>query len=335
MAEGHVPSEWKSARVIPLLKSGEPDNMENYRPISILPLTSKIMEKAVLYSFLTNNQLLNPYEFGFRKGHSTETVVIGLTDTIRWNMDHARLTGAVLIDLSKAFNTVDHSKLLSKPCVYMAITETERLWFTNYNADRRQLVQYRNVSSDYSVILSGAPQGSILGIVSRCIVLMYADDTVLYFASNSVSEIENVLNCDLHLLQMWLLDNILFLIKKTTEFVLFGTSARLSRVGDCTVNIGDHLVKRVLNFKYLGVVLDDALSWNCHLNSIFTNACKRIGMLGRIRQDITLNAANVIYKSFIFPIFYYCDSAWTCCNKCDAVMLERLQRRAAIALSSK
>ena len=83
LAKGHVPSEWKSARVIPLLKSGEPDNMENYRPISILPLTSKIMEKAVLYSFLTNNQLLNPYEFGFRKGHSTETVVIGLTDTIR------------------------------------------------------------------------------------------------------------------------------------------------------------------------------------------------------------------------------------------------------------
>ena len=80
-------------------------------------------------------------------------------------------------------------------CIY-GITETERLWFTNYNADRRQLVQYRNVSSDYSVISSGAPQGSILGIVSRCSVLMYADDTVLYFASNSVSEIEDVLNCD-------------------------------------------------------------------------------------------------------------------------------------------
>ena len=92
------------------------------------------------------------------------------------------------------------------------------------------------------------------------------DDTVLYFASNSVSEIEDVLNCDLHLLQTWLLDNNLFRNKKKTEFVLFGTSARLSRVGDCTVNIGDHLVKRVLNFKYLGLVLDDARSWNCHLN---------------------------------------------------------------------
>ena len=79
----------------------------------------------------------------------------------------------------------------------------------------------------------------------------------------------------------------------------------------------------------MGVVLDDALSWNCHLNSIFTNACKRIGMLGRIHEDITLNAANVIYKSFILPIFDYCDSAWAFCNKCDVVMLERLQRRAA------
>ena len=101
---------------------------------------------------------------------------------------HARLTGAVFIDLSKAFDTVDHSKLLSKLCVY-GITDTELLWFTNYLADRRQLVQYRNVSSDYSVISSEVPQGSILGpllfvifvndlpsIVSRCSVLMYADD---------------------------------------------------------------------------------------------------------------------------------------------------------------
>ena len=111
--------------------------MDNYRLISILTLASKIMEKAVLvqlYSFLTNNQLLSSYQFGFRKGHSTETAVIGLTDTIRRNMDHARLTGAVFIDLSKAFDTVDHSKWLSKLCVY-GITDTELLWFTNYLAD--------------------------------------------------------------------------------------------------------------------------------------------------------------------------------------------------------
>ena len=154
LSVGQFPSEWKSARTVPLLKSGKPEIMDS--PISILPIASKILERAVhtqLYSFLSSNNLLSPYQFGFRKQHSTETASICLTDTIQRNMDHGRLTGAVFVDFSKAFDTIDHRKLLSK-LEALGINGAELNWFTNYLSDRRQSVHYQNALSDSSVITS-------------------------------------------------------------------------------------------------------------------------------------------------------------------------------------
>ena len=117
LEQGIVPDDFKDAKVIPVFKKGKSKDLDNYRPISVLPIISKILERAVqeqLYMYLTTHQLLNPYQCGFRRFHSTETAAISLTDTIRGNIDQKLITGAVFVDLRKAFDTIDHHLLLAK-----------------------------------------------------------------------------------------------------------------------------------------------------------------------------------------------------------------------------
>ena len=312
--------------------------------VNWFPVASKLLERAVhlqLYGFLSENELLSPYQCGFRKKHSTESAAIFFTDSIRRGIDQGLLTGAVFIDLRKAFDTVDHDILLEK-LKYCGILNTELDWFSNYLKNRSQVVGFGKDLSEPCVITSGVPQGSILGPllfvlfvndlplnVDRCKILMDADDTVLYFSAKSVEEIEMTLDEALKLVKNWLLDNGLFLHKGKTECVLFGSVPRLSSVNSFSVSVDGYVIKRVHEFKYLGVVMDEYLSWNAHIKCIVSKAGKRLGMLNRIRKDVNMNTANIIYKSFILPIAEYCDTVWNSCGKVNTNLVEKLQRRAA------
>ena len=141
LVNGCVPSEWKEARVIPLFKSAKSDNMDNYRPVPILPVVSKILEQAVhtqLYKFMVDNNLLSPYQSGFRMRHSTETACTSFTDSIRHGMDHGMFTGSVFIDLRKSFDTVNHDLLLEKLHGY-GVTGGELDSFKDYQLNRKQV----------------------------------------------------------------------------------------------------------------------------------------------------------------------------------------------------
>ena len=143
---GAVLSEWKQAKVVPLFKSGSKDDLDNCRPISVLPILSKILEKAVfhqLHSYLSENSLLSPYQSGFRENHSTQMAVTFLTDKIRGNMDKGLLTGAAFIDLKKAFDTVPHDGLLNKLYRY-GIQDQPLSWFESYLTNRTQRVSIEN-----------------------------------------------------------------------------------------------------------------------------------------------------------------------------------------------
>ena len=147
--------------------------------------------------------------------------------------------------------------------------------------------------------------------------------------------IEKVLNEELITVNNWTHKNFLFLNKRKTEVVIFGEDARISQVSCSKVYIGNYELTRVSEFKYLGVALDENLSWKAHVKYLIAKGGKRVGMFGRLRKNLTVGAANTLYKSLIVPIFDYCDSVWSCCNKCacDADGLERLQRRAAKIVS--
>ena len=210
-----VPSIWKSAKVTPIHKSGDTNSPENYRPISVLPTLSKIMEKAVhsqLSGYLESNQLLHECQFGFRKRKSTKLAATYFCDQIRKEMDGGKLTGCVYIDLSKAFDTIGHALLINKLKCY-GVQGAELEWFTDYLFGRTQFIDLLNEQSGETTIECGVPQGSILGHllfivffndladkIQTAKIVKYADDTVIFFSSKNLYDIEKVLNDEIQLI---------------------------------------------------------------------------------------------------------------------------------------
>ena len=165
LSSGIFPSDWKQAKVIPIFKSGNTTLMDNYRPIYILSVTSKILERIAhnqLYNFLERNKLLSPFQFGFRKKHSTTLAATYLTDDISKAMDKGKLTGTVFVDLRKAFDTLDHTRLIEK-MQNLVVGDEHLIWFKDYLTHRSQTAVYDNYKSEEFPVHYGVPQGSILG----------------------------------------------------------------------------------------------------------------------------------------------------------------------------
>ena len=198
LQSGIFPTSEKIAKITPLYKSGDRTNIDNYRPISVLNIISKTVERAVynqLSEYLEENNLLSDQQYGFRRKRSTRDAVTKLSDEIRENMDKSYVTGALFMDMRKAFDTVNHNCLLQK-LVYYGIFGKEVQWISSYLFHRSQVVFLDRVLSNREFITYGVPQGSILGPLlfillfndlplqsKHCQVLMYADDTVIYYSN--------------------------------------------------------------------------------------------------------------------------------------------------------
>ena len=237
---GIFPTTEKIAKINPVYKSGEHADVDNYRPISVLNIISKVVERIAynqLTHYLETNNLLSENQFGFRCKRSTRHAVTKFTDHIRENMDESRVTGALFMDLRKAFDTVNHSCLLSK-LPYYGISGKEVNWFSSYLFHRSQVVSIDRVTSKSEFVTHGVPQGSILGPLLfvilindlplqslNCKVLMYADDTVIYYSHKSISEIEKCINADANRINQWMNENCLILNPKKgkTEFIIFAS----------------------------------------------------------------------------------------------------------------
>ena len=312
-----IPAEWKKAKVTPLHKSGPKDDPRNYRPISVLPVVSKVLERLIhkqLAGYFDGHNLLCKSQSGFRRMHSTETAVTYFADEILMNMDKGLVTGSVFIDLAKAFDTVDHDIFLSK-LEYYGVCDESLPWFKNYFTGRKQFVHIDSQSSEELAITSGVPQGSILGpllfivyindlprCVRHCSVNMYADDTVLYLAGPTVDNLIYYINEDLQCLSEWLENNNLVLNVSKTKCVLFTSQRHKER--DCILNLNllGKSISCETTFKYLGVVFDNFMTWKAHADYVCKKVTSRVGLLGRVRSFVTKEAATLVHNALILPL---------------------------------
>ena len=325
LTTGIIPNELKIAKIVPIYKDGKKSEFTNYRPISVLPVISKILEKCVhaqFVDYLESHKFLSTKQFGFRKQRSTEFANVLFTDAIRSAMDRGELTGALFVDLSKAFDTVSHAAILDKLPAF-GVSSNELNWFTDYLFNRSMFVSYSENISKKMPITCGVPQGSILGpllfllhlnelpeLLSHCQVLLYADDTVLYFHNKSLGEIEKAIMSDLGILSKWLRDNELLLNTKKgkTEVMLFGTNARLNKEKNpITIAYDGINVNTTTSYKYLGVQLDQSLTLDKHFKSVCKKVSTRLWLLRKMRPLLTKAAAARTYQAFIIPIITYCS----------------------------
>ena len=240
--------------------------------------------------YLERRNLLFANQSGFRGGFSTNSSLVGLSDYIKQEMGYGKFVGMVLIDLQKAFDTVDHGILIEK---LRAIGVGSVSWFSSYLSERRQCVDVAGTKSDFLPVSCGVPQGSILGpllfliyindmsISLNCMLSLYADDSALIFSHKDSEVIAERLSLELTTCKKWLVDNRLSLHVGKTECLLFGSGARLKGVGEFRVTCEGSPVKRVFNVKYLGVTLDERLNGSTHVGNILKTCSARLAFLYR------------------------------------------------------
>lgn len=342
---GIFPSQWKYAKVFPLFKANDRTDRLNYRPISVLPMLSKICERIVydqLYTYLSKNNILNKYQSGFRSLHSTVTALLDATNEWYLNMDNDMINLITFLDLAKAFDTVSHHILLEKLNVY-GICGKSLDWFASYLSNRQQSCVVEGHISKPQKITCGVPQGSILGPLLFLLFIndlptclqytkarMYADDTSLSAASKSTSELQSHVKCDLDSIHKWLKANKLSLNVTKTEYMYIATSFKLANLGRIfPITIGNQPIKRVKSTKCLGVYFDENMSWSKHIDHLSKKVCRSINGLKQARKFVPKQTLVSIYNALTQPYFDYCDTVWGNLSKGPSSCLQKLQNRAA------
>ena len=323
---GIFPYKLKVAKIKPLYKKGDTSNFNNYRPISLLPSISKIFEKVIFqqtYSYFEQNNLLYTSQYGFRKGHSTEYAALELADRIIQQMDENKTPINIYLDLSKAFDTLNHSILIHKLKFY-GINGTAIHLFKSYLSNRKQYVEYENNTSDTLLITTGVPQGSVLGPLLFIIYLndiakssdifdfiCYADDTtlssVLNYFGNSQSSSDNI-NIELKKVYDWLKVNKLSLNISKTKFIIFHSPQQ--NVTIPLLYVDNTYIECVKNFNFLGIYFNQHMSWKYHINHIAKNISKSNGILNRLKSLLPTHVKVMIYNALILSKINYGILTW-------------------------
>ena len=301
LVTGIFPAKLKLAKVIPLFKKEDETKVDNYRPVSLLPSISKLFEKVTfnqLYEYFQTNKLFHVSQYGFRQQHSTEFAALELADIVFKDLDDRKVSVAVFMDLSKAFDTLDHSILLKKLQFY-GIRDTVLKWFESYLTDRYQYVEIDGIKSDLNRLYTGVPQGSILGPLLFLIYMndicnstdkfefiLYADDTTLYISFASRTDTSELINPEIRKVSRWLSINKLSINVSKTKYILF--HAKNKDLTHCipTIILQGNIIKRVKDFNFLGIIFNENMSWKPHLDKLVTKLAKTSGVLNRIKRIV-------------------------------------------------
>ena len=338
LENGTVPNDWLKANVVPIHKSGSKECVENYRPISLLSIVSKICERCIhnhMYSHVISQ--LNNNQYGFLKGKSTCSQMLNFTDELGKSLDCSSQTDVIYLDFSKAFDSVSHNYLLYKLKLF-GIAGNLLKWLESYLLNRFQRVVVAGGTSDWLPVNSGVPQGSILGPLLFCIfvddmsqvvksskILLYADDTKCYSKIDSVADCINLQN-DLDLLYNWSCKwNLKFNAKKCKILSI----CRSKNPVHFYYNINGQILEKVQNIRDLGVIVDSDLKWSNHISNIVAKANQMSYLVKRtVGYTAPINVKKQLFISMVRSNIEYCSQVWGGANRNDIIKLERIQRSA-------
>lgn len=350
LLSGIFPQALKTAVIKPLLKKNNLDvsQMNNYRPISNLPFLSKIIEKAIfqqLNAFLARSNCFDVFQSGFRPHHSTETALVKVLSDIHLNTDCGKISVLVLLDLSAAFDTVDHNILLDRLQNWVGLSGTALNWFESYLKDRDYFVSLGNYTSERTQMTCGVPQGSILGPLLFNIYMLplaqilqndicyhsYADDTQIYITitPGDYGPIQALSNC-IDQINDWMCQNFLQLNKDKTEIIVFG--AKEERLKVCA-QLQLAMLKTTDQARNLGVVMDSDLNFNSHMKMITKSAYYHLKNISRVRGLMSQQDLEKLVHAFIFSRLDYCNSIFTGLPKKSIRKLQLIQNAAARVLT--
>ena len=320
--QGVFPQALKMARVIPIHKEGSKTDVTNYRPISLLGAFSKIYEKLMhgrLLNFFDKNNLLFEMQYGFRPGRSCEHALLNAQNTILSSLNKKEVALLLLIDFSKAFDMVDHEILLNKLYHY-GVRGVVNNWFRSYLTNRRQYVSVGGSDSEGENLMYGVPQGSILGPILFIIYIndlpeiskfakfiLYADDANIIVTGFTIEEVYQKINDLTENLLKWVNTNGLSLNLKKTKYMIF---TRKRTFTEQEVRIDNVVIERKVMERFLGVVIDENLSWANHITTIKTKMARYLGIMYKIRKYIPSKTRMQIFHSFVQSHLNYCTLVW-------------------------
>ena len=338
---GIFPEGGKIARVIPVYKNKGSKNMfGNYRPISLLPVFSKIIERLIynkLFEFLVRYQILFESQYGFRSGRNTSHATLDFIHSIEEAIESNQYAIGVFCDLSKAFDTLNHEILLKK-LEHYGIRGKANNWFRSYLKDRKQYVELNNKKSSCLSIDTGVPQGSILGPLlflvyindlpsaSNLKCVSFADDSNLLIKGENLKELTITLTKELEGINDFFKANQLKLNAKKTKMVFFRKKSLPHDHQQMDVVLDGVKLNHDDDAEFLGTIIDGTLSWEKHCTKVANKISRNNGLLNRVKHLLPPSSLKLLYHSFIQPHIQYALPAWGGCSAQNKKRIITIQR---------
>lgn len=346
LEHGTFPKKWKRSLVIPIEKKTNTIKHDEFRPINMVPSYEKLIEKVVheqVMKYIESSDLLTIFQSGFRKNHCCESAIQSVIVNWKSAINSKKVIGVIFLDLKRAFETVDRELLMIK-LERMGFGGIVLKWFGNYLSERSQQVKYGEAISTERGTTYGVPQGTVLGPVlfvlyindivkhvKRCKIQLFADDALLYVIGDKAEEVIKILNDDLVILLKWLDNNNMKVnISKTKAMIIRNKYAETYTDPSQSVHVymNNDKIDQVAEYKYLGIIIDENLSFSSHAAYVSNKVARKVNMLRRIGQNLTQYTKHVIYQTIISPHFSYCSTVLFLLSKTELDVLQRKQNQA-------